>query len=185
MNKEEKVFGIGFHKTGTKSLKKALEILDYKVTGPNNVQTIDSTQALYETIDKYLPLYNAFQDNPWPLAYKYLDELYPNAKFILTIRDESSWIKSVVNYFHKKTTPMRIYIYGFGSPLGHEDVYLQRYNKHNADVIKYFKGRENKLIVVNFSEQDSWKKICTFLNKSQPDIAFPHLNKTTDMDKSR
>lgn len=40
----EKVFVVGFHKTGTSSLTKALEILGYKVAGPN-----PELLALFET----------------------------------------------------------------------------------------------------------------------------------------
>ena len=177
MNIDQKVFGIGFHKTGTKSLKKALEILGYSVTGPNAVQEIDSRKKLYEVVDSFLPQYNAFQDNPWPLVYKYVDNLYPDAKFILTIRDDSMWIQSVVKYFKNKTTPMRKYIYGYGSPLGNEDIYLQCYKKHNQEVINYFKDKNNKLLVIDITKENAWEQICLFLNKPKPTLPFPHLNK--------
>jgi hypothetical protein len=45
---KEKVFCIGFHKTGTTSLRVALELLGYRVTGPNGVQDPDIGKNVHE-----------------------------------------------------------------------------------------------------------------------------------------
>ena len=102
-----KVFCIGFHKTGTTSLAEALRMLGYSVTGPNFVEDkriLDQALALaLEVTNRY----DAFQDNPWPILYKEMDEAYPGSKFILTTRPTDRWIRSVVKHFGKKNTPMR------------------------------------------------------------------------------
>ena len=173
--KKTRVIGIGFHKTGTTTLDVALTMLGYKVLGPR----IDLAQNLfngdYESIFKIADLYDAYQDNPWPLLYKELDKRYPNSKFILTMRDEEKWIKSVVNHFGNSDTEMRRWIYGTGHPEGKESVYVKRFNKHNHEVTEYFKNRNKDLLIVNWEKGDGWKKICDFLNEPVPDIPFLQL----------
>src|SRR5438309_7687244 len=111
-----KVFGIGFHKTGTTSLAKALSYLGYRVTGPNGVNNPDITREVYNMAFDLAKRFDAFQDNPWPILYKELDERFPGSKFVLTVRSTSDWIKSVVNHFAEEETPMREWIYGVGRP---------------------------------------------------------------------
>jgi len=177
--KEIKVFGIGFHKTGTTTLELVLKKLGYKVLGCK----VSLAQKLFDKqYDDVLSLtedFDALQDNPWPLLYKELDQKYPNSKFILTIRDEQKWISSVVNHFGKNHTDMREWIYGVGFPEGNEDIFLKRYKKHNQEVLKYFKNRHEDLLVVNWESGDSWNEICNFLNETIPNRPFPHANKGT------
>lgn len=176
----EKIFGIGFHKTGTKTLKKALEILGYDVTGPNGVNDANIGEDLYSLIDELVPKYDAFQDNPWPVVYRYLDERYPGSRFILTMRDSDDWVASVVRYFGRKTTPMRKMIYGAGSPVGYEALYQKRFEEHNKEVLAYFSDKPERLLVLNFFEHDGWEKLCRFLGKEIPDVPFPHENRSRE-----
>ena len=113
-----KVFGIGFHKTGTKSLAEALEKLGYSVTGPNGFRVPDIADRYQTICRRYSKRYDAFQDNPWPLTFKEMSVMWPEAKFILTLRNDDDWLKSVVNHFGKASTPMRELIYGVGTPVG-------------------------------------------------------------------
>lgn len=175
-----KVFCIGFHKTGTTSLGSALEILGYNVCGTSRELESDllknNMNSLFEKVRKY----DAFQDNPWPIYYKELDEYFPKSKFILTIRDEEKWISSVVKHFGDQDTIMREIIYGHGHPLNHEDVYIERYRKHNKEVKDYFSERPNDILILSLENGDGWEMICEFLNKKIPDIEFPHLNKASN-----
>jgi len=45
---QTKVFGIGFHKTATTSLAKALSYLGYRVTGPNWVYDPNPAEKVYK-----------------------------------------------------------------------------------------------------------------------------------------
>ncbi|MEZ5492639.1 MAG: sulfotransferase [Gammaproteobacteria bacterium] len=173
-----KVFGIGFHKTGTSSLARALEILGYRVTGPNGSKDSEIADKALHMVYELADQFDAFQDNPWPLFYKELDKRYPGSKFILTVREPDSWIRSQVNYFGENSTPMRTWIYGVGCPAGNEDIYLNRYNRHNKDVIDYFKDRHEDLLVIDITKKDCWEEICDFLGHEIPDVSFPHVNKT-------
>ncbi len=174
-----KVFCVGFHKTGTKSLSVALRSLGYRVTGPNGVNDPDIENNVLSMAFQLAEKYDAFQDNPWPIIYKELDEQYPGSKFILMLRDPESWIKSQVKHFHRRETPMRKWIYGAGCPEGNEDVYIKRFKDHNKEVVNYFKNRPQDLLVMDLAEGDGWDKLCTFLGVDIPKIAFPHANKAS------
>jgi len=171
-----KIFGIGFHKTGTKSLAKALRLLDYSVTGPNGVADTEIASNVFDYMDRLVPQFDAFQDNPWPLIFRQLDNRFPNSKFILTIRNSSNWIHSVVNHFGCNDTPMRQWIYGVGHPEGNEQIYLHRYQQHNEDVLSYFRTRPTDLLVMDIPSGDGWDKLCPFLNQKVPSAPFPHAN---------
>ena len=85
-----KVFGIGFHKTGTTSLALALRQLGYSVTGPNGVNDPNISQNARALVRDLVDQFDAFQDNPWPILFRELDEWYPNSKFVLTLREPHS-----------------------------------------------------------------------------------------------
>ena len=85
-----KIFVIGFHKTGTKSLASALKKLGYRVTGPNGIEDPDIADNVYSMAYTLVEQYDAFQDNPWPIIYKEIDKRYPESKFILTLRDSKN-----------------------------------------------------------------------------------------------
>ena len=117
---EVKVIGVGFGRTGTKTVKVALDSLGF---GPcyhgteifTNRFHVDEWIDIANTTDKSQidwngkifanpnnasgKVYNSSMD--WPAAhyYKYLHEYYPKAKFILTKRDPENWYKSMINTF--------------------------------------------------------------------------------------
>lgn len=171
-----KIFGIGFHRTGTSSLAAALNYLGFSVTGPNGVNNPNIKYEAEEMAFKLVETYDAFQDNPWPLLYKQLDHRYPGSKFILTLRSTASWINSVVNYFGTNTTPMREWIYGIGYPKGNEQIYINRYERHNREVLNYFNCRPDDFLVLDITAGEGWEKLCPFLGKTIPVVPFPHLN---------
>ena len=172
-----KVFGIGFHKTGTSSLAAALKHLGYSVTGPNGVDDPDIAGNVLDLVRDLVPRYDAFQDNPWPIVFRDLDAWYPDALFVLTLRDPDRWIRSQVRHFGTTDTPMRQWIYGVGHPKGHEATYLDRYRTHNEDVIAHFRDRPGKLLVMDLEKGDGWAGLCAHLGHPAPDIPFPHENR--------
>jgi len=182
---EKKVFGIGFEKTGTTSLKSALTTLGYKVKGFFDTKDPDISRKVYEMAFRFVEQYDAFEDIPWCIIYKELDKKYPGSKFILTLRPTEKWIKSVVDHFGIKTRPMLEWGYGVGYPKGNEDIYIARYERHNKEVLEYFKDRPDDLLVLRLMEGDGWEKLCQFLHKDVPNIEFPHANKGVDRASKR
>jgi hypothetical protein len=178
-----KVFCIGFHKTGTKTLRSALKILGYRVTGPNGVMNKNIARDVHSMTDRLVEKYDAFQDNPWPILYRELDRKYPGSKFILTLRPSDKWISSIVKHFGKWKTPMRKWIYGVAAPAGNESIYVRRYEKHNKEVPEYFKDRPEDLLVFKMSEGDGWEQLCPFLGHPIPNKTFPHVNKADSRER--
>ena len=109
-----KVFCVGFHKTGTKSLARALEILGYRVTGPNGARDPRIAERALPMALDIASRFDAFNDNPWSVLFRELDAAFPGSRFILTLRAPDSWIDSVVRHFGDERTPMREWIYGAG-----------------------------------------------------------------------
>jgi hypothetical protein len=176
---EPKVFCIGFHKTGTSSLGAALELLGRRVAGPFGVRDDDiSQQALPGALER-VPRFDAFQDNPWPLLYVEMDERFPGSRFVLTVRAEKEWSASVGAHFGGVSTPMREWIYGAGAgdPVGHDDLYVERYRRHNDEVVAHFADRPDDLLVMDLGRGDGWTELCGFLGADPPGVPFPHANR--------
>ena len=173
-----KVFGIGFHKTATTSLARALKVLGYSVTGPNFVRMANLESEVQARARAVAGRFDAVQDNPWPLLYRELDKWYPGSKFILTVRAPEKWLASALTHFGANTTPMREWIYGAGrgGPRGNETVYLDRFTRHNRDVLEYFRERPDDLLVMNITEGDGWDKLCPFLGVAGRSRPFPREN---------
>ena len=162
---DHKVFCVGTWKTGTTSIYQSLTILGYRtgrlLRGGNKPKC-----GWIEYIKK--SNYDAFTDDPISFLYKELDGMYPNSKFILTIRDKESYIKSYYNYFEGTELEKK--------PEEKEKI-LKEYDKHNNEVKDYFKGRPDKLLTINVVGGDGWEKLCNFLGKPIPETPFPHKNK--------
>ena len=178
-NFNTRVFGIGFHKTGTSSLARVLYILGYNVAGYISDQEKKLTkEEITEVMLSDMDNFDAAQDTPWFIFYRMLDEEFPRSKFILTTRDENKWIKSVVKHFGKKTIKMHELIYGTGVAKGNEDIYLTKYREHHAEVKAYFADRPDDLLIIDMAEENKWEKVTSFLGfLDVPNLDFPHANK--------
>lgn len=174
--KRTKIFGIGFHKTGTKSLASALTYLGYRVTGPNGVANPNIASEAQQIAFELVEQYDAFQDNPWPILFRELYQRYPEARFILTVRPADAWLRSVVEHFGTKSTPMREWIYGVGSPHGNEEIYVARYQRHNREVMDFFSDKANCLLVLDITAGEGWEKLCPFVGNDIPETSFPRVN---------
>ncbi len=184
-----KIFGIGLNKTGTTTLSKCGEILGYRCTGCNKKLLRDVVlKHDFRRLQKIGSQYDLFEDWPWPLVYKELDNFFPGSKFILTTRkDEGTWLNSLKKH-SMRTHPIkhcRKLAYGYNFPQKHEQEYLQFYKSHNEDVRAYFQGREGDFLEVCWENSDGWKKLCAFLGKNIPDIPFPHANKGEDQQAAK
>ena len=136
---KQKVFIIGFQKTGTTSLDLALQRLGYRVLGVDkNLLKCPNKEALHHYILKTLEEYDAVQDMPWPLYFMDLYELYPNAKFILTRRTADDWYKSVVKFFGSIRIPFHKKIYHVPCAEGYEEEYKALYNSNNMKIVDFF-----------------------------------------------
>ena len=170
---------VGFHKTGTSSLGRALELLGYRVAGPFGVRRDLTDAELEAEARRRLERHDAVQDNPWPLLFDRLDEWEPGARFILTVRDADAWWQSVASHFGGTSTPMRERIYGVGDPIDQEARYRSVYEDHNRAVRDHFATRPDDLLELDLGTEPGWEPLCAFLDRPVPDRPFPHANRGT------
>jgi len=177
------VIGVGFHKTGTSTLRDALSILGYKVKDTTPRALIPILRGNERRIRQIIGDCSAVEDTPWFMIYKTLDRLYPNSKFILTIRDEDSWFRSISQHIGTLPAAHHEWIYGRGKgiPMKNKQNSIQTYIKHNEGIIDYFKNRPRDLLVINFTKGEGWQELCRFLGHPVPDETFPHANKTINL----
>jgi len=178
MSARSKVFGVGFSKTGTKSLAASLTILGYSVTGPNQTYNPHIAQQYLSICNELAEQFDAFQDNPWPLVYQQMCEKYPESKFILTIRPPAEWYASILRHFGSASSPMRELVYGAGrgSPVGNEAHYIAAYHAHNDAVRNYFRDKPGRLLIFELCSGAGWSDLCNFLQVPTPQVSFPVEN---------
>lgn len=174
-----RVFCIGFHKTGTKSLAAALRHLGWRVTGMRAGSDPDIANNALSRALALAESFDAFQDNPWPLLYPEMDARFPGSRFILTTRAPDEWIASVVRHFGREESSMRRWLYGddAGAPVGNEARYLARHARHVDEVRAYFRDRPHDLLEFDATAGDGWEPLCAFLGVPVPDVPFPHANR--------
>ncbi len=193
---ELKVIGLGVGRTGTYSLKTALEALQF---GPCH-----HMERVAQNMSVQLPLWNEALNNPtnfeavyegmqsavdWPTAafYKELYACYPNAKFILTHRSKASWAESFGSTIYKLLTdrqnapaPVQEWLNmvvkviektGFDMGLDFEGL-AERFEAHNNAVINLFPPEQ--LLV--YQVKEGWEPLCKFLNVDAPTTEFPRTN---------
>jgi hypothetical protein len=185
LDRRPKVFGIGFHKTGTTSLGRALRALGYRVHKgftfnlPKKRIVIPEPVTLEKIRDvafRMIPYYSAFEDNPWPLLFREIDAAYPGSKFILTCRNSERWFRSAAQFHNGRLSPMHDFIYGEKNfrIADNETTAVRRFNTHNEEVRDYFKNRPDDLLDWDLESGPSWDRLCTFLNLAVPKRGFPH-----------
>ena len=154
------VYGIGLPRTGTTSLSKALEILQF--SGESYCMLYqDRVQANcleYDSDKKYRV------DNSLFKEYKQIANKEQKSKFILTTRDRKTWINSVKKF---KATVQDM-----------PDII-----EYENEVIEFFKniGRSKDLLIFNIFKGDSWDELCKFVNEKLPIEHFPRETRNNKM----
>jgi len=173
------IIGVGFHKTGTSSLREALKILGYRVKDTSSRPLIPILKGDLDRVISMIARYDAVEDTPWFMIYRELDARIPRSKFILTVRDEESWYISVARHIGSLRNPMHEWIYGRGKglPLEDRENTLRVFSTHNREVLDYFRHRPEDLLILDFTKGDGWEKLCPFLGKEIPEVPFPHTNR--------
>eukprot|EP01083_Nonionella_stella_P089746 250517_1 len=178
-----RVFEMGLPKTGTASLGTAFRMLGFKTAGwqGNLHDQWKATQNVSLVVEKSKK-YEAFHDGPWHSIHpKIWMHVYPNAKFILLMRNETAWLNSMESHFSPRYDVNNIgdylnYDWIYDREKARNDAIKMRHRQHNL-VIDFFKNDLSKLLIMNTSELD-WKPLCEFLNKKIPSKSFPVKNKS-------
>ncbi|HEX3599131.1 MAG TPA: sulfotransferase, partial [Lacipirellulaceae bacterium] len=103
---KQKVFCIGFNKTGTTSIGAALQSMGYTLGNQGEAELLidDWARRDFRRLLKLCETADAFQDIPFslPETYAALDEAFAGSKFVLTVRNNSQeWFESLTR-FHTK-----------------------------------------------------------------------------------
>lgn len=203
-----KYFCIGKNKTGTTSIAQAFSDLGFVVAEQDVAENLYDTFYFsrdFSPILKYCKCAEVFQDVPFIHfdMIKAIDLAFSNSKFILTIRDsDEQWYNSFSKYYSRflgvengladyadiienryvsSTFFEQFFMKGYGvskeNPFDRE-VLKNQYNLHNSQVMDYFSDKPDKLLVINVSEKDSFKKFLRFVGKESHQTQFPWKNKT-------
>ena len=201
-----KVFGAGFGRTGTMSLKFALEKLRIGpcyhmrevVSRPSHIKLwYDISRGEHPNWNRLFSGFNSAVDFPVCLFYKQLINIFPEAKFILTLRDFDTWYISTANtiykvpsilpdWFERVVYPIRMFIVMqvnliwvglFKNNFSDRDSTKLVYYEHIESVKKIIPA--DKLLIYNVIE--GWEPLCEFLDVDVPDIPFPKVNDTAEM----
>lgn len=165
----------------------------------------------FTRIIEYCKTAEVFQDVPFSLPYTFeaLDLAFPKSKFILTLRSNpEEWYQSLITHHSKLMSStaglpseddlskfiyrkkykgfilfMQKIVYGYPTvPLYDKKAYMEHYEKHNANVLEYFKNRPEAILTLNLSDTDSFEKLCGFLGldprRANP---LPHRNRSSEM----
>lgn len=202
-----KVIGAGFGRTGTVSMKIALEKLGFfpcyhmgEVFIPRPGYNDGHLDAWYDFYEKGQAMdwqwlfesYQATVDFPACLHYRELIQTFPDAVVVLNVRDPDKWFDSwqhlwsVIDTVNDPDKIVRFHkFYSVAFALRDEyfggkierESSIAAYNQHLDAVRRDVPA--NKLL--EFSVTEGWKPLCEFLNLDVPDSPFPHLNEREGM----
>lgn len=195
------VIGAGFGRTGTLSLKAALETLGVGrcyhmveiIANPDFAaawaQAADGGPVDW---DQIFAGYGATVDWPAAAFYRELADYYPKARVILTIRDSESWFESTQNTIfsplvrqqnsgnagkNRGRMSEKIIIENTFQGRQHDkDAAIAIYEAHNMKVQEVI--APERLLVYHVAE--GWGPLCEFLGYPVPDTAFPKVNSTDE-----
>jgi hypothetical protein len=196
-----KVVGAGFGRTGTLSLKHALERVGagpcYHMMEvfPRPDHVAMWHRLAFENLIDWDLLFRDFQATvDWPSArwWREIAAHYPEARVLLSVRDPESWYKSMIDTIFQ---PMNFQVRDDAS----EIVRLQNQMVRKAILTETFDNRfEDKAHAIEvferhtqevrdtidparllvFDVKEGWAPLCRFLEVPIPDEPFPRLNDT-------
>lgn len=191
-----RIIGAGFGRTGTHSLKLALETLGFGPCYHMMECLTKGHQAAWERVhesgtadwDELLRGYPSAVD--WPSAHFWseLAEHYPDARLILTVRDPERWYQSVLDTIYPLTPKAKeqrglatklIWQGVFGGRFEDKAHALEVFERHNETVKRSIDPA--RLLV--FESSDGWEPLCRFLECDVPKEPYPHSNTTEAFQK--
>ncbi|PZD76607.1 sulfotransferase [Mesonia sp. K7] len=205
-----KIFCIGLNKTGTTSLEKEMLELGFIVGNQMKGTKLlyDWSKRDFNLLRKLCNSAEFFQDAPfsYPFTFIVLDQMFPNSKFILTERDNAEvWYNSLTKFHSKlwgdglnpptiqelKKAPGPNPGFRYDSmtlvknvPLDQpykKEVLIDYYETHNKYVKEYFRHTKNKLLTINVSIPEDYKRFCDFIGRKTEKSEFPWENKTKNL----
>jgi hypothetical protein len=193
------IIGAGFGRTGTLSLKTALERLGFApcyhmsevFAQPTHAETWQrAAEDAATDFDAVLAGYRATVDWPACAFWRELADAYPNAKVLLSVRPPDRWYASFRETIYQVLQrPLaeeeglpgamalgmaRQVVTGrsFGGHLGDRDALVEAYERHNAAVRAGIAPER----LLEFDVAQGWEPLCAFLGVEIPEEPFPNVN---------
>jgi hypothetical protein len=187
-----RVIGAGLGRTGTNSLKVALEKLlgapcyhMFEVTQNERHVPIWHAAARGEKVD-WISLFQGYAAGvDWPVSayWRELSELYPESIILLSTRDPEKWWKSASETIfpsimreqedgRARREMIREMLKTFAPDLTDKESCIKAFVAHNLDVRRNA-PRER---LVEWTASDGWGPLCRALGVPVPDEPFPHTN---------
>lgn len=186
-----RVIGSGLGRTGTLSLKLALEqlgfgpchhmreVLEHPESVPLWIDAFDGRPDWETTFDGY----NSTIDAPGCKFWRELSEYYPQAKVLHSVRDPEAWFDSTQNSIFAPNSlslnpvpPLdRFFAHSLRSYQGgiHDRAFMTDYfRRHNVEVERTIPP--HRLLVYEVSQ--GWGPLCAFLGVQVPEEPFPRTN---------
>ena len=186
-----KVIGTGLGRTGTMSLKLALEQLGLGpchhmvevFMNPQSVPLWLAAGAGHPDWDAIFAGYRSMVDYPGCKFWRELMDFYPDAKLVHSVRDADDWFESTQatifapgSLVDNAPEPMRAFfnmvVSDFGERL-HDRAFMTDYFKHHTEEV-LATAPKDRLIV--FEAAQGWAPLCEFLGVPAPDAPFPKEN---------
>ena len=192
---QNKIFGIGLHKTATVSLNNGLLELGFRSIHGTKRNSDLIIKSIREKKDPFYYLHQrCWKRKKLPRNEEYVgftdlyaisdlfvffDQYYPDAKFILTTRQVDKWVQSVKTLIAVRPDPPYYHYWYYQNELQ----WVARKEMHENTVREYFSGRPDKLLVLDVTGGEGYEKLCPFLGRDVLDKPFPHANNTTEMSR--
>ncbi|THD18981.1 Nad dependent epimerase dehydratase [Fasciola hepatica] len=210
-------------RTGTISLKLGLEILlgqpcyhSYEISEKHRdhipvwrdifeqLKQDPNSSVPAEKIRKLFKNYRATTDHPACALHRQLLDIYPQAKFILTLRDSRAWIKSIretvmphkphfpptfagrlgerivlgAGFMYSNTLSFN-YALGWDVDITDDEQCTEAFDRRTEEIIRTIPPE--RLLIYRVA--DGWEPLCQFLNLPVPNTPFPHANSREDMQR--
>ena len=130
---------------------------------------IEIDWALFERHD-------AFADTPIARIYPQLAVRYPDARFILTVRDPERWLTSFADQFATgglDPFSARLHRDLYGTDSFDRERCLSAFQRHTDQVRTHFAACPGALLEMDIGAGDDWGPLCRFLNLREPKQPFP------------
>ena len=201
-----KVIGAGYPRTGTSSLKLALEQLGFGRCHHMREIIMDppSAAAWVRAADGHpdweaiFEGYQSCTDAPGCSFWRELAEVYPDAKVLLSVRDPSEWFESTQATVFSEQMLGRQMAAGLGGPTMAEffsKVVTQEFGQHIHDrdfMLAQFERRRQEVIaaipeprLLVYDVREGWQPLCAWLGVEVPDTPFPRTNTREEMTELR
>ncbi len=189
-----RIINAGLGRTGTTSLKAALETLGYTpvyhttdlLTSAKDINVWEEAMK-GEAVD-WRAFFAGYQVADWPagLFYRDIIRAHPEAKVMLSVRDPEGWFESIsgtlkqLRSLHLPIPQVRrakgfleAALDSFFEGKVEDKAYMMTFFERHMEAVKAYVGAEKVLV---YDVREGWEPLCAFLQVDVPKQSFPRLN---------